>query len=132
MLMTFDSATSEFVHFQMILPQHYSLGGINISLVWMAAAATSGDVVWGAQYETHADDAFDLDSDSFAFADTVQATAPSVSGEVGYDPIVLTDGSFMDDALVGESGRLRIYRATGGSDTMSGDAQLLAVQVREV
>lgn len=128
----FDASSVEELDWETVLPAHYGGGGLTISLRWMAATAASGNVVWAAQIERYQDDTVDLDSDQFAAANTVTAGAPSASGEVGYDSITFTDGADMDSLAAGESFRLRVYRAaTDGSDTMTGDAQLLTVHITE-
>lgn len=128
----FDADANEDVFFEGILPRHYGGGGITVSLGWMASSATANTVVWSVQVERHQDDTDDLDSDSFAAAQTVSATAASASGEVAYDTVAFTDGAQMDSVAVGESFRLRVTRnATTGADTMAGDAELFTVEIRE-
>lgn len=129
----YDAAADENLDFDGVLPANYDGGGITITLVWMAATATSGNVIWNAQVERHSDDDVDLDSDSFAAANASSAVAaPTATGEVSYDTITFTDGADMDSLAAGESYRLRITRdANNGSDTMAGDAQLMRVEVGE-
>lgn len=133
LLAAYDAAADENLDFEGVLPRHYAGGGLTITLVWMAATATSGNVIWNAQIERHSDDDIDLDSDSFSAANASSAVAaPSVSGEVSYDTITFTDGADMDSLVAGESFRLRITRdADNASDTMAGDAQLMRVEIRE-
>lgn len=128
----FDAAADESLDFEGVLPDNYDGGGLTVTLVWMAASATSNNVVWNADIERHQDDAVDLDSDSFGGANAVTAATASVSGEVSYDNITFTNGADMDSLAVGESFRLRITRdADNGSDNMTGDAQLLRVAMYE-
>lgn len=129
----FDASADESCDFELILPQHYAgTTGITVVLYWMASTATSGDVVWNVAIERHEDDAFDLDADGFAAANAVTDTAASASGELSVPTVTFTDGADMDSWAAGESGRMRITRdADNGSDTMSGDAELLKVEIRE-
>lgn len=129
----FDAdATNTSLEFGFVLPRHYAGGGTNVTLIWAASSATSGNVVWDAAWKSISDDVDDLDSKAFASVQTVTAAAPSVSGEVSYDTITFTDGAQMDSAAVGEYTRLRIRRQGDNvSDTMTGDAELVAVEIRE-
>jgi hypothetical protein len=131
-ILDFDKDTDEEAVFPGVMPRHYDGGGVEVMLVWMADGVTVNNVVWDAQWERHADDAFDLDADGFAAVQSVTAAAPSADGEVSYDDITFTDGAEMDSVAVGESFRLKIRRdANNGSDSLDADAQLLRVEVRE-
>ena len=132
-VLDFDADTDETIYFGGILPRHYDGGGITITLVWMASTATSGNCDWECAIERHQDDAFDLDADGFATAKAVTAAAPSASGEISYDEIAFTDGAEMDSLAAGESFRLSVTRDANDAtnDTMTGDAELLRVEIRE-
>lgn len=128
----FDAATDESLDFEGVLPANYSGGGLTVTLVWLAASATTNAVVWNVAIERHQDDADDLDSDTFAAVQAVTATCASATGEPAYDNITFTSGAQMDSLAAGESFRLRVTRdADNGSDNMTGDAQLLRVIVKE-
>lgn len=131
-VLDFDAATDEEAVFGGVLPANYAGGGLTVTLVWMATSATTGDVVWDAQIEAHADDAFDIDSDGFAAVQSVTATTASASGEQQYSNITFTSGAQMDSLAAGESYRIKVRRdANNGSDTMTGDAELLRVVIKE-
>jgi hypothetical protein len=132
-VLNYDAATDESADFELVMPQHYAgTTGVTVVLYWMAATATTGDVVWDVSFERHADDAFDLDADGFAAVNSVTDTAASASGELSVPTVTFTDGADMDSWVAGESGRMRITRdANNGSDTMSGDAQILKCEIRE-
>lgn len=131
-VLDFDAATDESAIFGGVLPRHYSGGGVTVRLGWLASSATTGDVVWNGAFERHDDDVTDLDADSFAAAQAATATTASGSGEVQYTDIAFTDGAQMDSLAAGESFRLKITRdADNVSDTMTGDAELLSVEIRE-
>jgi len=132
LLLAFDDAADEYAYFPGVLPRHYGGGGVTVTIIWLAASATSGEVVWAVAWERHQDDALDMDADSFAADQTVTATCASATGEPAYDTIAFTNGAEMDSLAVGESFRLRIYRdANNADDDMAGDAQLLRIEVRE-
>lgn len=129
----FDAATDESATFEGVLPRHYAGGGLTVTLVW-TAAATSGSCRWQVQIERHQDETTDLDSDDFASAQSAGGTAPSTSGTPQYTAVTFTDGAQMDSLAVGESFRLKVTRdadGTSGTDDMTGDAELLAVEIRE-
>lgn len=130
----FDSGTIEYVDFDLVLPSNYSGGGLTLVLCWAAASATSSNVIWGAAIRRNNDDAEDWDSTahSYDFNDTSGVTAPSAVGEFSYDNITFTSGADMDSLAAGENFFLRIRRnASSGSDTMSGDARLRSIEIRE-
>lgn len=134
-VLDFDDTAPESAVFGGVLPSNYASGGLTVTLVWAATTATSGTVSWNVSIESNTDDADDLDSDSFASAGNSGAvTAPSASGEFGYDNVTFTNGAAMDSLAVGESFRLKVQRdATGATatDDMTGDAELLRVIVKE-
>lgn len=131
LLTAFDAATDESLDFADML-RGYANGGMTLRLGWTSDTATSGNVIWAAQFERHADDADDLDADGFAAVQTVTAPAPTLAGEVVYDEIAFTDGAQIDSIANGEDFRLRVTRdADNASDTMVGDAQLKVVELRE-
>lgn len=131
-VLDFDDSTDESAVFGGVLPNNYAGGGLTVTIVWMATSATTGDVVWNADIERHQDDAFDIDSDGFAGANAATGTTASASGEQQYTNITFTDGADMDSLAAGESFRIKVTRdADNASDTMSGDAELLRVVVKE-
>ncbi len=134
-VLDFDAAVDEEAVFGGVLPRNYGGGGVTVTLVWMASTATSGNAVWQTAFERHEDDNFDLDADGFAAFETSGAVAaPDVSGEVGYDTTTHTDGGEMDSLAVGESFRFKVRRDaddTSATDNMTGDAELLRVEIQE-
>lgn len=131
-VLDFDAATDESAVFTGVLPRHYGGGGITISLRWAASSATTGDVVWNTQIERLEDEGTDMDADSFAAANAATATTAGTSGASQYTDIAHTSGAQMDSLAAGETFRLKVTRdANNGSDTMTGDAELVAVEIRE-
>ena len=73
----------------------------------------------------------DIDSDGFAAVQSVDnTTVPATSGNVDVVSIAFTDGAQMDSVAVGESFRLKVTR-DAASDTATGDAELVKVEIRE-
>ncbi len=131
-VLDFDDSSDEHAEFGCVMPRAYGGGGITVTIGWMASSATSGDAVWNVAFKSISDDADDLDTKAFAAVNAVTATAASAAGEVDYAEITFTDGADMDSVLAGEYFRLRITRdADNGSDTMTGDAELVLVDIKE-
>lgn len=137
-VLDFDAAADESALWSGVMPRHYAGGGVTVRLVWAATSATSGDCRWGVAFERLADadtQADDLDTDSFATANTAGATAPGTSaGRLQYTDIAFANGSEMDSIAVGEAFRIKVYRdadGTSGTDDMAGDAELLVVEIKE-
>lgn len=131
-VLDFDSATDESAEFAGFMVRNYDAGGITVTIGWMATTATSGNTIWDVAFKSVSDDADDLDTKAFAAANSVTATAASASGEVDYATVTFTDGADMDSVAAGEYFRMRLMRdADSGSDTMSGDAELLFLEIKE-
>lgn len=134
MVLDFDAAAaSEAAMFPFILPRIYAGGGITVYLHWAASSATAGDVIWRTSFERIGDGQQDIDSDGFATAVTwAAATCSATSGNVVIDSQAHTNGAQIDSAAVGEYCRLKVERlGSNVSDTMTGDAELLAVELKE-
>jgi hypothetical protein len=125
-VLDFDAATQESAFWVSVMPEAASLGsGLKVRIHWMATTATSGDVIWGAQIERMNTD---LDSDSFDTAAEVTSATNGTSGIVTASEITITT---IDSVAAGELFRLKVYRkAADGADTMTGDAELVAVELR--
>jgi hypothetical protein len=127
-VLDFDDSTDESAIFVSICPEGADLAsGLKIRLVWAATTATSGSTVWEVALERMNTD---IDSDSF---DTAAGTAFATNGTSGvpnYSEITLAT---IDSLAVGDGFRLKVTRdADNGSDTMTGDAELIAVEVQQV
>lgn len=130
-VLAFDTTTQESAIWTGIMPRHYAGGGITVYIHWMAASATSGTIGWDVSIERMSDATTDLDSDSFATAQTVTAaTVPGTTGVVSVTNVAITSGANMDSLAAGESFRIRIRRDVT-NDTAAGDAQLLAAEIKE-
>lgn len=130
-VLDFDQTTVEYANFKSCLPRHYGGGGITATVTWAASTATSGNVKWNVAVERIEDEGTDIDADSFASAQTATGAAPATSGAAQYTAVALTNGQ-IDGLLVGEWFRLQLSRdASHANDTMTGDAELIGVELRE-
>ena len=125
-VLDFDSATNESAIFLGIMPESASLGsGLKIRIIWTATTATTGNTVWLSALERMTTD---IDVDSFDTAASVTTTTSATSGVPNYSEITLTT---IDGVTAGDGFRIKITRdATNAADTMTGDAELIAVEVR--
>jgi len=132
MVLDFDDTTAESAIFSGVLPRNYSGGGITATVIWLATTAVAGNVKWTAQFDRHQSGVDDVDSDSFATAGMAAGTAPATSGASQYTAIAFTDGAAIDSVAIGESFRVKVSRnAADVEDDMVGDAEILAVELRE-
>lgn len=136
-VLDFDDTAAESIDFCSVLPQDYAGGNLRVVVTWAATSATTGDVVWQAEFERHhIDDStlgtHDLDNDDFGAAATASTATSTSAGEL-MQTIIDLPATDADNPAAGESFRLRVSRvATSGSDTMTDDAELVAVELREV
>jgi hypothetical protein len=130
--LAFDAATNESAVFSGVMPAHYGGGGINVILLWRATSATSGNVRWQVEIERQNDEGLDTDADSFATAVEATAAAPATAGMLQYTTVALSN-SEIDGLLVNERFRIRVTREANDAtnDTMTGDAELVSVYIRE-
>lgn len=129
-ILNFDDTTAESVVFLGIVPEGADFTtGITVRIVWMAATATTGNVIWTSAFERCNTD---LDSDSFATG--VDSAASACNGTCGITTVTSIDhsGAQIDGMTAGDMFRIKLTRkAADGSDTMVGDAQFVAVELRQ-
>lgn len=126
-VLDFDDATNEATSFVSVIPEGANLAsGLKIRLHWMATSATTGVVRWGVQIERGNTD---LDADSYDTAEEANATTSAIAGIPVVTEITTTS---LDGLTAGDLFRLRVYRDSSDTtnDTMTGDAELIAVEVR--
>lgn len=125
-VLDFDASTEETAFWVGVMPEGASLGsGLKVRIHWLATSATSGNVKWGAAIEAMTTD---LDSDSYDTETTGTGTANGTSGIETVTEITCTT---IDSIAAGGMFRLKIARkAADGADTMTGDAEIVAVEVR--
>lgn len=131
-VLDFDASTDEIAIFTGIIPPNYSGGGITAKVHFAMTSATSGNVIWQTAFE-RVGTSQDIDSDSFATANSSSATAVSgTSGIPSVASIAHANGSEIDSVAVGEAFRVKLNRdADNGSDTATGDAELIALALYE-
>lgn len=126
----FDQTNAEAAIFSSVLSNDYAAGGLTVTAYW-TCAVNSGTVGWTVEVERLQDATTDLNSDSFASAQTITAeTVPGTVGIIAYSSIAITDGADMDSLAAGEAFRIRIKRDVA-NDTAAGDARLVRITVRE-
>ena len=131
LVLDFDAGTNESAVFSGVMPQHYDGGGVTVYLHYAMSTATFGDVDWDVAFERIGDQQLDIDADSFEAVNSVDdTTVPGTSGNVDVVSVAFTDGADMDSVAAGEAFRLKVTR-DAASDTASGDAELLKVEIRE-
>jgi len=132
LVLEFDDGTDESIEFGAVMPRHYDGGGVTVTLHWMSEDQTTGNCIWNVAFKSLSDDADDLDTKAFAASQNVTATTASAAGELDYAETTHTDGAQMDSVAAGEYFRLQVLRdADNASDTLTNDAQLLSVEIRE-
>lgn len=127
LVLEFDAAIEESATFIGVVNENASLtSGLTVRLWWMGDTATSGNVRWGVQLEKTGTD---IDADSYDTNSQVTSAANATSGIESVASITITT---IDSLAAGDRFRLRVYRvaADATNDTMTGDAQLMAVEVR--
>ncbi len=131
LVLAYDAATSEAAYWTDVAPQGLT-GTLTLVLSFIMASATSGNVVWRAQVEAITDaDATDLDAaTSFDTANSSGAVAvPATAGYLKQCTVTLTNA---DSLAAADYYRISVDRdAANGSDTASGDAYLLAIELRD-
>jgi len=126
-VLAFDDTTAESLLIHRFVSPLYVGGDITLLIDWVAETATTGDVVWGGEFERITPGGQDIDSDGFAAQRTTTSTTNGTSGIVTRTTIVFTQAQ-ADAVAANDLYRLRIQRvAADGGDTMTGDAQLLRV-----
>jgi hypothetical protein len=126
-VLDFDAATDESAVFAGVIPEGATLtSGLVVRITWMATSATSGNCRWGVQWEKTGTD---LDSDSF---DTATEATGAANGTSGIETVTSITATAIDSLAAGDRFRLKVFRNADDAtnDTMTGDAELVAVEVR--
>ncbi len=125
----FDAAADESALFGSILPAHYGGGDLTVELHWTSTSATSGNVRWLAALEPTS--GTDIDADNFGAASSGTTAAPASAGALTKTTLTVSAASAGNPAA-GDALRLKVTRdADNAADTMTGDAELWAVHLRE-
>jgi hypothetical protein len=131
-VLSFDAATDESAYWTMIAPQGLT-GTITAVISYCAASATTGSFRWEVLVEAITDgDSTDLDSaQSEDATNSGGATVPGTAGFIDQISITLTNA---DSMAAADLVRIRLRRdadGTTGTDDASGDAHVLAVEIRD-
>lgn len=131
----FDPGSDEEAWFESICPSYYSNGGIKVRLFVGCDTATSGTMRFQSDFERITAGSLDVDADSFS--GTFQSgsmAAPGTAGIFNWLEINHTNAQ-IDSVTAGDLFRLKVRRDaddTSGTDNVSGDVQLMAVQLVEI
>jgi len=128
----FDAAADESAVFTAILPRAYAGGGLTVylHLTDTADTNTAHASYWDVSFEAMV--AQDADADGFAAVQSTHVHPNGTSGIPVIATITFTDGAQMDSVAAGELFRMKVTRdADNGSDDWDGDAELLAVEIKE-
>lgn len=129
-VLAFDAATDETCYWSGVAAQGLT-GAITVVVTYAMASATTGSVYFqGALEAITAGDAVDTDATtSFDTANSGNGTVPGTAGYVQQISITMTNA---DSIAAGDYFRLALNRdANNGSDTATGDAYVIAVELRD-
>jgi hypothetical protein len=128
-VLDFDASANEQAQFHAVVPRHYRGGDIKVLVSWTSTSATSGNAKLRVEL-TRLTSSGNLDSlPSVTGSADVVIAAPATNGNVGVAEFAAVAVS---DLAAGEMLLVRITRlATDGADTMTGDLELIAVEVKE-
>jgi hypothetical protein len=123
-----DGATNESSIYVAVLPEAADVSsGLKVRIHWMATSATSGTCRWGTQFA----DLSDQDIDSYSF-DTATEAGTATNGTSGNVTVTEITATAIDSITAGKPYAIKVYRDSSDTtnDTMTGDAELIAVEVR--
>lgn len=125
-ILEFDDTLDESAIFIGIMPQGAKLAsGLKVRIHWAAASATTNAVRWSVSFERMNTT---IGADSF---DTATAATTTTSGTNGVLAVTEITATAIDGITAGDPFRLRITRVgSDGADTMTGDAQVVSVEIR--
>lgn len=127
--LAFDAGADEACS-TLFVANNYGSGNLTLILKWYADTATSGNVVWGGAVAaiTPATDNQNIETKAFATENTVTAAAGGSAQEPETSTITISN---LDSIAADDVCHLRIRRVgSNGSDTMTGDAILVAVELQ--
>lgn len=124
-VLDFDDTTEESIDVVDVLPEGADVSsGLKVRLFLAATTATTGDIRMGVNFEKYGTD---IDTDSF---DTAAEATIATSGTSGIEVVLEITCTTIDGIVAGDRYRLRVYRDTSGADTVTGDVELSAWEVR--
>jgi hypothetical protein len=128
--LAFDATTDENAFVQDVAPQGLT-GALSAVIYYRAASATTGSFRWQVAVEMPG---AAEDTDNASFFDTANSNGATVPGTAGYRGTVTVTLTNADSLAAGSLFRLRVTRdadGTSGTDDATGDAQILAVELRD-
>ena len=127
-----DSAVASKSIFIDTMPRDYDDGALTVYIHYSATSATSGDVVWDVEFDRIGDGIQDIDTSSWATAQTATCTVPGTSGLVDICSIAFTRAQ-ADSISKGELMRVRVVRdTTDANDTVTAtDIELHFVEIAQ-
>ena len=131
-VLDFDDTTVEYADFYGVMPNNYAGGGVTLTFIWSAAAATNNGV-WAAAFRLIDDDNEDLDTTAFTYDynTTADLTPANAVGEVAYDTLAFTNGADMDSVVADKYFNLRVKRPAPSGTKITGDCSIHAIIVKE-
>lgn len=130
-VLDFDAAQDEYMDWFCVMPENYGGGGITATIVWAAISDQSNACQFEAALRAIEDDTEDIDTTDHAYSYQVVAASPAgTAGEVSHDDITFTDGAQMDNVNTGDYFVFRLMRDVS-DDSMTGDASVLAIHIKE-
>jgi len=128
LVLDFADSLTESAIFPIFIPEGADLSnGVTVRLGWMATSATSGSVVWSIAFDRLASG--DADSDSY---DTSVIFTGTTAANSGSETVTEVTVFVLDSLAAGEAGKLLVQRiGTDDNDTMTGDAELSWVEIRQ-
>lgn len=127
----FDDTGPEFAYFpQIFMPGQYAGGTLKATVGYYCPDDSTGDVVWVGYAEAYSEGEGDMEgATSFDTGNSLTDTIPGTAGQTGFATITLTN---KDGVVAGDLFRLLLERnADDGSDTATGDAVIMAVDIWE-
>jgi hypothetical protein len=125
----FDASTDEYIVSQFVVPTDFTAAPI-LRVFYKMASATSGKVNFGCRVAVlSANDAADMDADSYATANEASATVPGTAGYLAYLDIPITNA---DGMVAGDHVCIALFRDAddGTDDTATGDAEVIGATLR--
>jgi hypothetical protein len=130
--LAFDATTDEACDWTFIAPQGLT-GTITVVITYRMASATTGACRWEALLEAITD-GDTVDTDAASSFDTTNSNGATVPGTAGYIDQISITMTNADSIAAGDICRLRVNRdanGTTGTDDATGDAQILAIELRD-
>lgn len=124
-VMDFDAATQEYGFWVLPLPDGYD-GGTFTAIFYWTTAASSGNVIWGIQLASRADD----EAIDQAYGTAIEVTDGFLAAGDVHKSAATSAITAAGTPAGGEELYIRVYRkAADGGDTLNGDARLKSVRI---